>query len=256
MNKKVLVQGIILLTGFLFTSSLQAQNATEIVKRADAKMRGENSGVSEMSMQIIRPKWTRTIEFKIWSKGTDKSMVLVTAPAEEKGQSFLKVGNEMWRWSPTINRTIKLPPSMLAQGWLGSDYTNDDMVNQRSIVTDYEHEIIGEETIEGMGCYLIELTPREDSPAVWGKVLFWITQSDDIIVKSEYFDEDEELVKTETGSGMRVMDGRKILTVYEILPADEEDQKTIVTLKSIKFNESRPDSFFSIQKMKNLRVTD
>ena len=90
-----LFKNIAIYTGFLIAESLQAQNATEIVKRADDKMRGENSGISEMSMKIIRPTWERTIEFKSWSKGTENAMVLITAPAREKGQSFLKLGREM-----------------------------------------------------------------------------------------------------------------------------------------------------------------
>jgi outer membrane lipoprotein-sorting protein len=247
------LQGIILVAGFLVTESLQAQNATEIVKRADDKMRGENSGISEMTMQIIRPTWERTLEFKSWSKGTEKSMVLITAPAKEKGQSFLKVGREMWSWNPTISRTIKLPPSMLSQGWMGSDYTNDDMINQRSIVVDYTHEITGEDVLEQRKCYKIELLPKEDAPVVWGKIIFWITKTDYNILKAEYYDEDEYLVKTEVGREIKTMDGRIIPTVYEIIPADEEGQKTVVTLSSIQFNAPINDSFFSIQNMKRLR---
>ena len=180
-------------------------------------------------------------------------MVLITAPAKEKGQSFLKVGREMWSWNPTISRTIKLPPSMLSQGWMGSDYTNDDMINQRSIVVDYTHEITGEDVLEQRKCYKIELLPKEDAPVVWGKIIFWITKTDYNILKAEYYDEDEYLVKTEVGREIKTMDGRIIPTVYEIIPADEEGQKTVVTLSSIQFNAPINDSFFSIQNMKRLR---
>jgi outer membrane lipoprotein-sorting protein len=253
MIRNIVMKGIILVTGFLFTASLQAQNATEIVKRADDKMRGENSGISEMSMKIIRPTWERTIEFKSWGKGTEMSMVLITAPAKEAGQTFLKVGREMWSWNPTISRTIKLPPSMLSQGWMGSDYTNDDMINQRSVVVDYTHEITDKAKLEDRECFIIELIPKEDAPVVWGKIIFWITQTDDNILKAEYYDEDEYLVKTELGKEIRNMSGRIIPTVYEIIPAEEEGQKTVVNMKSIKFNAPIDDSFFSIQNMKRLR---
>ena len=93
-------------------------------------------------------------------------VITITAPAKDKGQSFLKVGREMWNWNPTISRTIKLPPSMLSQGWMGSDYTNDDMVNQRSVVVDYTHTLLGEDQLEGVACYRIELIPHEDAPVV------------------------------------------------------------------------------------------
>lgn len=242
------------LFGLIFGIALAyGQDAKEIVKKADDKMRGENSGISEMSMRIIRPTWERTLEFKSWGKGTENMMVLITAPAREKGQSFLKVGREMWNWNPTISRTIKLPPSMLSQGWMGSDYTNDDMINQRSIVVDYTHSIIDNENIEGQECYVIELIPKENAPVVWGKIIFWISKTDDNILKAEYYDEDEYLVKTELGKEIKNMNGRIIPTVYEIIPAEEENQKTVVTLKSIQFNAPISDSFFSIQNMKRLR---
>jgi outer membrane lipoprotein-sorting protein len=253
MIRNKLTKGIAVFTGFLIAESLLSQDATEIVKRADDKMRGESSGISEMTMKIVRPTWERTIEFKSWSKGTEKSMVLITAPPREKGQSFLKLDREMWNWNPVISRTIKLPPSMLSQGWMGSDYTNDDMINQRSIVVDYKHEIIDEEKIEGRDCYLIELIPNEDAPVVWGKILLWISKTDDMILKAKYFDEDAYLVKTELGKEIKIMDGRIIPTVYEIIPADEEGQKTVVTLNSIEFNAPIGDDFFSIQNMKRLR---
>ena len=253
MIRNYLTKGIAVFTGFLIAVSLQAQNATEIVKRADDKMRGESSGISEMTMKIVRPTWERTIELKSWAKGTEYAMVLVTAPAREKGQSFLKVGREMWNWNPTISRTIKLPPSMLSQGWMGSDYTHDDMINQSSIVVDYTHDIIGEEKIEGRECYMIELIPKEDAPVVWGKIILWISKNDYMLLKSEYYDEDEYLVKTELGKEIKNMSGRILPSVYEIIPAEEEDHKTVVIFNSIEFNAPISEGFFSIQNMKRLR---
>jgi outer membrane lipoprotein-sorting protein len=245
--------GIALITGFLFTESVLSQNASEIVKRADDKMRGEKSSISVMSMKIVRPTWERTITFKSWTKGTENSLVLVTAPAKEKGQTFLKLDRDMWSWNPTISRTIKLPPSMLSQGWMGSDYTHDDLVNQRSIVIDYTHEIIGSETIENRDCYIIELIPKPDAPVVWGKILFWITKKDDLILKAEYYDEDEYLVKTELGHNIKNMSGRILTSQFEIIPEEEDNQKTVVDIQSIEFNVPINDSFFSIQNMKRVR---
>ncbi len=244
---------IITITGFLFTVSLQAQNATEIVRRADDKMRGEKSSYSEWKMKIIRPTWERTLSFKNWTKGTEKSLVLVTAPAKEKGQTFLKLDREMWSWNPTISRTIKLPPSMLSQGWMGSDFTNDDLLNQRSIVVDYTHEIIGNEALENRECYIIELIPKPDAPVVWGKIIFWITKQDDLLMKSEYYDEDEYLVKTELAHNIKTMSGRLIPAQFELIPAEEDNQKTLVEIENIQFNIPIEDGFFSIQNMKRVR---
>ncbi len=246
-------------TGFLFLwvlCSAQAYpqlTATEIVKRADEKIRGEKSSESSMTMEIIRPTWSRAVSFRSWSLGMDYSLVLITAPAKEKGQSFLKRKNEMWSWNPAINRIIKLPPSMLAQGWMGSDFTNDDLLNQSSIVIDYAHAFSGNETISGKDCHKITLIPREDAPVVWGKVFLWISKIDYLQLKAEYYDEDDYLVKTETASEIKNMDGRIIPTRYELIPAEKTGNRTVLILNAIRFNIPMAESFFSQQNLKNVR---
>lgn len=249
MMKKIIYSTML---GLLIAPALKAQDATEIVRKADDKMRGEKSSIMEMTMKIVRPTYERTLSFKSWSKGPEKSMVLITAPAKEKGQSFLKLNRDMWNWNPTISRMIKMPPSMLSQGWMGSDYTNDDLLNQRSIVVDYNHKIIGSDTLEKRQCYKIELDPKEDAPVVWGKIIFWITKKDYLLLKSLYYDEDGYLVKTELGTTIKNMDGRVIPTVYQLIPADKQGDKTIVTLNKIQFNAGINDSYFSQQNMKRL----
>jgi outer membrane lipoprotein-sorting protein len=254
MNKIKLAKTLlpVVFLGILYSQS-QAQNATEIIKRADDKMRGEKSSYSVMSMKIVRPTWERTVTFKSWSKGTEMSLVLITAPAKEQGQTFLKLNSDMWNWNPQISRMIKLPTSMLSQGWMGSDFTNDDLLNQRSIVVDYTHKILGEESVSGELCYKIELLPKPDAPVVWGKIIMWISRKHEISLKVEYYDEDNYLVKSEIGKDLKNMDGRYIPATFELIPADEEGNKTIITMQEIKFNIPIEDSFFSQQNMKRVR---
>ena len=237
----------------LLAVQVSAQNATDIIKRADDKMRGEKSGYSVMSMKIVRPTWDRTITFKSWNLGTEHSLVYIMSPAKEKGQTFLKRNREMWNWNPQISRMIKLPTSMLSQGWMGSDFTNDDLLNQRSIVVDYTHSIVAEEEVEGELCYKILLDPKPDAPVVWGKMYMWISKKHIINLKTEYFDEDDYLVKTELGYDLKDFDGRYLPAIFEIIPADEEGKKTIVTVTEMKFNIDVKESFFSQQNMKRVR---
>jgi outer membrane lipoprotein-sorting protein len=238
----------------IYSIEVTAQpTATEIVKKADEKMRGEKSSESMLTMQIIRPTWTRSVTFKTWSLGTDYSMVLILEPAKEKGQSFLKRRNEMWSWNPAINRIIKLPPSMLAQGWMGSDYTNDDLLNQSSIVVDYTHSIVGNEILLNKDCYKINLVPKENAPVVWGKLILWISKEDFLQLKAEYYDEDGYLVKTETASEIRNMEGRIIPTRFVLVPAEKTGNRTLITLNAIKFNVSLAESFFSQQNLQKVR---
>jgi outer membrane lipoprotein-sorting protein len=244
---------IILLALLLIVGNLNGQNATEIVKKADDQMRGEKSSYSLMTMKIVRPTWERSVTFKSWSKGTGLSLVLITAPVKDQGQTFLKINQDMWNWNPQISRLIKLPTSMLSQGWMGSDYTNDDLLNQRSIVIDYTHTLIAEEIISGEPCYKIELKPKEDAPVVWGEIIMWISKKDYLSLKVEYYDEDQYLVKSEIGEQLKTIGGRYIPTLFELIPADEEENKTIITIQDIEFNIPIEDSFFSQQNMKRIR---
>lgn len=242
----------------LFASSLvmlwgQDFSAREIVQKADEKFNGEKTSTSLMAMTIVRPTWERTLEFKNWTSSKEYALTLITAPAKDKGQSFLKRQNEMWSWNPTISRLIKLPPSMMSQGWMGSDYTNDDILKESSVVNDYDHSIVGEEIIDGRSCYKIKMVAKEDAAVIWGHQVRWIDKTDFLFLKSELFDEDGYLVRTETGSDIKSMDGRLIPTRIELIPAEEEDQKTIIEIREIQFNAPIADSFFSQQNMKRVR---
>jgi len=231
----------------------QAISATDIVRKADEKFNGEKSSYSVMSMTIIRPEWQRTIEFKSWTLGRDYALTLITAPAKEAWQTFLKRGSEMWTWNPSISRLIKLPPSMMSQGWMGSDYTNDDILKESSVVTDYVHEIVGEENIDGRPCYKIKMTARENASIIWGKQIRWIDKKDFLVLKAELYDEDGYLVRTETGSDIKIMDGRTITSKIELVPEEEPENKTLLEIREIKFNIPVEESYFSQQNMKRVR---
>lgn len=250
MKKPDLLIAIFLM--IIFPLEIWAQDADMIVKKADEKMQGLTSQ-SEMEMTLIRPSWSRTIDFKSWSKGRDHSLTLITSPAKESGQSFLKLKNDMWNWNPAINRMIKLPPSMMSQGWMGSDYTNDDILKESSIVVDYHHKITGNEQVGGYDCYKIELDPKSDAAIVWGKVILWISKAEYYLLKAEYYDEDNKLVKTHISSEIKFMHDRKLPSRYEIIPADKPGQKTVLTIKTAKFNIPLTDGFFSQQNMKIVR---
>jgi outer membrane lipoprotein-sorting protein len=231
----------------------QELGAADIVRKADEKFNGEKSSYSLMSMKVIRPEWQRTIEFKSWTLGRDYALTLITAPPKEAGQTFLKRGSEMWSWNPSISRLIKLPPSMMSQGWMGSDYTNDDILRESSVVTDYFHEIAGEEMIEGRLCYKIRMTARENASIVWGRQIRWIDKKDFLVLKAELYDEDGSLVRTETGSDIKTMDGRAITSRIELVPSEEPENKTLLEIREIKFNIPVEENYFSQQNMKRVR---
>jgi outer membrane lipoprotein-sorting protein len=156
----------------------------------------------------------------------------------------------MWNYIPSIGRLVKLPPSMMSQGWMGSDYTNDDILNESSMVTDYIQELLGAEILNGNKCYKISMIPLEESNIVWGKIITWVTTDSYLFLKSEYYDENEYLVRTETASDIKTLDGRLIPTRLEIIPADEPENRTIVVILAMDFDVKIADDFFSQQNMK------
>jgi outer membrane lipoprotein-sorting protein len=230
----------------------QELTADEIIRKADEKNRGLSSQ-GTLTMTVIRPDWTRTITMNSWSKGKDYSIVLITAPAKDKGQVFLKIKTEMWNWVPSIDKTIKIPPSMMLQSWMGSDFTNDDLVKQSSIVVDYTHKLLGKEKVRDMDCYKIELIPLPDAPVVWGKVIMWVTVSGYDQWMAEYYDEDNKLVNVSNSYDIKQMGDRNIPTRIEIIPQNKKGQKTVLHIDEMKFNIKIDENFFSQQEMKKIR---
>ena len=230
----------------------QTLSATEIVKRADENRRGKSS-YSEVKMTIVRPTWTREIGIKSWSKGTEYSLTLITAPAKDKGQAFLKRQKDLWNWQPTINRMIKMSSSVMGQSWMGSDFTNDDMVRESSTVNDYTHRLETTEKVREFDCYKIILTPKEDAAVVWGKVVTWISTKDFVEIKTEFYDEDNELVNTFNSYDIKMYGNRRLASRMEVIPANKPNQKTVMTVNKYDFDIAIEDSFFSQQNMQKVR---
>lgn len=249
---KNVISLIILISVSAAMSAQKSLSAEEIIKKSNEQMQG-NSSQGMTSMKIIRPTWEREIIFKNWAKGHDYSMTYVISPAKEKGQAFLKRVNEMWSWNPTISRSIKLPSSMMSQNWMGSDYTNEDILKESSIVTDYIPTLMGEEKINDKDCYIVRLKARPASAVIWDMMLKWITKDSFLQLKTEYFDEYGTLIRTDNSSQIKYMDDREIPTITEVIPSDKEGHKTIITIMEIKYNVSLNDNMFSIQNLKNIR---
>jgi len=251
-NKFVLIVSILMLGIISMSFQNTDPTAVEVVQKAIDKQQG-TSNYQEMKMTIVRPTWKRSMTMKGWSKGDDYSLILVTGPARDKGTAFLKRGNEMWNWQPSIDRSIKMPPSMMTQSWMGSDFTNDDLVKQSSVVNDYEHEMLGSEEVEGYDCWKIALIPKEETAVVWGKVVMWISKKEYMQMKTEFFDEDDYLVNTMLGKEVKEMDGVLLPSRLEVVPTEEEGHMTIIEQLEMRFNEPIKETFFSVQNMKRVR---
>jgi outer membrane lipoprotein-sorting protein len=245
---------IILLISFISINVIYSQNlsADEIVKKAEDKLRGKSS-YAEFTIQIIRPTWTREMQAKVWSLGIKYSLILITAPAKEKGTVFLKRDKEIWNWVPFISRTIKLPPSMMSQSWMGSDFTNDDLVKESSMEKDYTHKLVGDSIVDGRNCYKIELTPKPDAAVVWGKIITFIDKKDFLQLRTEFFDEDGYLVNTMTGKEIKMFGGKLLPSKMEVIPADKSGYKTVLIYQKLEFDIEISEDFFSVNNMKRVK---
>ena len=226
--------------------------ADSIIKKSQDKFTGAQTTAS-ITITIQRPKWTRTMGIKSWSKGTKFSMNLITAPARDKGTVFLKRDKEVWNWIPSVERIIKLPPSMMSQSWMGTDLTNDDLVRESSVEKDFTHTLLGKETVGGRECYKIQSVAKEEAAVVWGKIVSWIDVKDYIQMKAQFFDEDNELVNTFNSMNVKMMGGKMIASKMEIAPADKKNQKTIFEYTSLDFTTPISDDFFTVQNMKRVK---
>ena len=226
-----------------------AQDAKDIVRKADEKMRGNTSQI-EMTIRTVRPSWTREMDIKVWMKGTDYSMILIQSPAKDKGIVFLKRKKEVWNWMPTLERTIKLPPSMMSQSWMGTDFTNDDLVKESSIVNDYIHSISGDTTIDNRNCYIIQMIPKPEAAVVWSKLIVCIDKNDFLELNTRFYDEDGRLINIMNAYDIKIMGGRLIPTHFEMIPTDKKNQKTEMIYKYIQYNKPIDDEFFTAEKMK------
>lgn len=231
----------------------KGQTAYDIIKKADEKMRGTESAVTEMTITIVRPKWSREMTLKSWSKGEELSLSLIKSPAKEKGITFLKRNKEIWNWMPSIERTIKLPPSMMMQSWMGTDFTNDDLVRESSTLNDYDQKIVGDSTILERKCWKIQLDPKPDAPVVWGKLVIFIDQQDFIQLRSEMYDEDGYLINILNSSDIKEMGGKLVAAKMTMIPVEEPGNETIMTFTSMEFDVPLEESFFSTSNMKRIK---
>lgn len=246
------IKHLIFFTFFgLISVSAAGQTATEVVTQMDEKLRGESSK-AEITMTIVRPDWERSVSMKTWSKGSDYSLIYVMSPARDKGIAYLKRHNEIWNWVPNIGRTVKLPPSMMMQSWMGSDFTNDDLVRESSVIKDYEHSFGADTSIGGRESYQIILDPKPDAPVVWGKLKVWVTKDEFIQLRTEFYDEDGYLINVMEASDIRNFDGRLLPAKMTMTPIEEPGNQTILEYNTMTFNEPIRDSFFSIQNMKRV----
>ncbi|MCY4574947.1 MAG: outer membrane lipoprotein-sorting protein [Gemmatimonadetes bacterium] len=233
------------------TSAQTDPRVLEIIDEVDRLMRGESS-TGRMRMEIDTENWSRTLEMRVWSLGTEYSLIRVESPAREAGSATLKVENEVWNYLPKADRTMKLPPSMMLGAWMSSHFTNDDLVKESRIVEDYDIVISFEGDRDGEEVWEFTMTPRPEAPVIWGRIVQQIRKRDRMPIWARYFDEDGTLSRTFTFSEFGSLGGRLVPTRTVIQPADSEE-RTVVTYLELEFDVGLEADFFSLRNLRARR---
>lgn len=233
-------------------SPLRAQSAIEIIDRVEQLMRGESSSAS-VTMDIVTQHWSRSLDLDVVSLGTEYALVRVRAPQREAGLATLKVDQEVWNYLPRVDRTIKVPPSLMVGAWMGSHFTNDDLVKESRIIEDYDIEVAYEGDREGVEVWELDLTPKPDAPVIWGGITYQVRKDDLMPTWVRYYDEGEELTRIMTFSDFRTMDGRLVPAMMTVRPTDKPEESTTVRYKELEFDIGVDVDYFSLRNLRARR---
>lgn len=204
-------------------------------------------------MRIVTPHWQRTLKIDMWMRRPDKTFIRVRSPAKEAGTGSLRIGSEMWNYIPKVERTIKIPPSMMLQPWMGSDFSNDDLVKEGSVVRDYIHRIVGREQQGAESVLIVEAIPKPEAAVVWGKLVYRVRERDLMPLQQDYYSERGERIKMMTFSEVKEMGGRLLPTHWEMKSLRKPGNVTVVELDDIVFNQPIADKIFTLRNLRNPR---
>jgi len=219
-----------------------------IMKSMDELYRSESS-YADIEMEIVTPHWQRTLVMQSWSQGMDKTFIRILSPKKEKGMGTLRIGNEMWNYLPKTNKVMKIPPSMMMGSWMGSDFTNDDIVREITYLDDYAYEWADAEDAEE-GVLYIQCTPNEGVPVVWGRFVLAVRATDYIPVWERYYDEKNRLMRTLLFTDVRQFGKRTLPAIMEMIPENKEGHKTVVRYTNMTFDEEMDDDVFSLRNLR------
>ncbi len=226
----------------------KSKDASEWVKYADSQMRGSSSD-GKLTMDIETPEWKRTMEINAKVSGKDKSIVFIEAPAKEKGMGTLRLEMKMWNYLPKLRKTVTISPSMLLSSWMGSDFSNDDLLKASSMPDDYHHKFLADEKMNGETYKIVEHTSKDNSKVIWPKILVYYNPKDCLPRVQKYFNNGGNLVRTLTLSEIKKMDGHEIPTFMVMQYENEKNKKTTLRYNSMDYDINFSDKTFTLQNL-------
>lgn len=225
-------------------SLAQLPEGREILDRVEKLLWGRTVQ-GDYEMTISTPRWQRTLGLRVWMERPRRSFVRIVSPVKEAGIGSLRIGSEMWNYLPNVERVIKIPPSMMLQPWMGSDFTNDDLVKESSILEDYTHKVIDTVPVDGETVVRVEARPKPEAAVVWGRIVYSVRQRDWMPLKQEFYSERDELVRVMTLSDVRKVGGRLLPTRWEMRPLARPGNVTQIVLKDAVFDQPIDGEIFT-----------
>lgn len=221
----------------------------ELLSRTDDLMRGSSSH-AVMTMRVKTERWQRELRMESWSEGTDQSLVRILTPQKEAGTATLKVEKEIWNYLPKVDRTIRVPSSMMSASWMGSHFTNDDLIADSRFDRDYDCAFDSVPEPPGVGHWTIDCRPKPTAPVVWGKVMVRIRAEDQIVDQVTFFDERDALMRTMLYQEIREIGGRRLPSRVRMVPADKPDEFTEMSYDELELDIDLPERTFSLQSLR------
>jgi len=235
--------------GITQTATVPDVTLETIIKRLDELYRSDTA-YAEMEMTIKTPHWERTLTMKSWSQGMDKTFIVIDSPPREKGFSTLRKGNEMWNFFPKINKVMKVPPSMMMGSWMGSDFTNDDLVKESTRIKDYHARLLKEDNHKT--CF-VEFVPRKETVSLWGKIISEIDKKTLLPISEIFYDEKSQKIRELYFKEVKTFGGKTIPAVMELIPTTKKDHKTIVRYTSAVFDVPLDKETFTLRNLQKKR---
>ena len=197
------------------------------------------------TMQVRTVNWERTLEMEAWSLGRDYFLVRILEPAKERGVATLKRDREVWNYLPKVDRTIKVPPSMMGGSWMGSHITNDDLVKASHVDEDYTFRLLE----EGPGHWLIECLPRPEAAVVWGKIVYRLRKQPRVPEQIDYFDEEQQRVREIRFDDVRKLGDRIVPLKLTVTPLDKPGEQTVLHYRDLVFGVPLDQGYFNLRSL-------
>lgn len=234
------------------TPAAQAIDADELIRHIDRLWRGDTSHAT-MSMSVRTQRYEREMTMESWSSGKQRSLVVIREPVKDRGVATLKVEDNIWNYLPKINRVTKVPSSMMSGSWMGSHFTNDDLVRESTFEDDYVSTITFEGERDGRPIYELTSFARPDAPVVWGKVVNLVEQKTLAPTAALYYDEEGKLIRTMRFDQFRTIGARVVPMRMRLQPQDKPDESTVIVYNDIEFGVPLAESMFSLQSLQRRR---